>query len=106
VDIGDNFDQESFPYKLCLEQKNILPNLCCYCNQSHVGKNCRLPYDQILKVSDLLKQVKSNNNTSLYGNEKGKNDLQLNLVWHKDFEFTFYKHLSQFEGQAKTVENV
>ena len=49
--------------------------------------------------------MKSNNNTSLYGQDKGKNDLQLNLVWHKDFEFTFYKHLSQFEGQAKTVEN-
>ena len=45
LDIGDNFDQESFPYKLCLEQKNILPNLCCYCNLSHVGKNCRLPFD-------------------------------------------------------------
>lgn len=35
VDIGDNFDQDTFPYKLCLEQKNILPNLCCYCNQTH-----------------------------------------------------------------------
>jgi hypothetical protein len=66
-------------------------------------KHCTLPYDANMTVLDMLHKIGVEDNHSFYGDKRGKNDLILNLIWQRNFEGPFQRHLSSVQGEHKTV---
>lgn len=49
----------------------------------------------------MLHKVGVEDNTSFYAGKGGKSDFIINLVWHKDFDKVFQRHLSGVDGGKK-----
>ncbi len=52
----------------------------------------------------MLHKVGAEDNVSFYSNKHGKNDFILNLVWHKEFDASFQKHLSSVSNETPIAE--
>ena len=63
-----------------------------------------LPYDPNQTVLDMLHKIGVEDNVSFYGEKRGKNDFILNLIWQRNFEVHFQRHLSSVQGEAPLVD--
>ena len=82
------------PYLLKVENTSGYAQDCHFCGNYMCRQNCPLPFSTKETVLDMLHKVGAEDNISFYNNKKGKSDFILNLVWHKDFDKVFQKHLS------------
>lgn len=88
------WEQSEMPYKLMIENTSGYSQDCHYCNTYQCKVHCPLPFSSKMTVLDMLHKVGVEDNISFYSNKGGKNDLILNLVWQRDFDKSFQKHLS------------
>jgi hypothetical protein len=77
---------------------------CHFCQSSNCRQHCLLPYDPNQTLLDMLHKIGVEDNVSFYGEKRGKNDLILNLIWHRSFESFFQRHLSSVQGEAPVVD--
>lgn len=86
------FDQNETPYHLRIES-----------NRSYGGSNSPLPYSDQMTVLDMLNKNGVDDNISYYGDNRGKHDFILNMVWADAFHKHFIKHLSGME-EGKRID--
>jgi hypothetical protein len=89
-----SWDQEDMPYKLMIENTSGYSQDCHFCNTYQCKIHCPLPFSSKVTVLDMLHKIGVEDNVSFYSNKGGKADFILNLVWQRDFDKCFQKHLS------------
>jgi len=106
------WDMEEMPYLLRVENTSGYSQDCHFCGNYNCKKNCPLPFTQATTVLDMLHKVGVEDNVSFYADKsknidtKGKNDFIINLVWHKDFNKDWQRHLSSVvDGPKLTNED-
>jgi hypothetical protein len=67
--------------------------------------NCPLPFTDSLTVLDMLHKVGAEDNVSFYNGKNGRSDFILHLVWHRDFQKGFQRHLSAVSEGKKLVDD-
>ena len=73
---------------------------CNWCGQQSCRNSCPLPYNSNMTVLDMLHKIGVEDNISFYGDNRGKSDLVIDMVWSERFRKSFVKHLSgQEEGK-------
>ena len=86
-----HFNFDDLPYQLKIENISGYMEDCHFCGNSYCRSNCPLPYSSKETVLDTLHKIGVEDNISFYGGNKGKRDLILNILWHRDFEDAFIK---------------
>jgi hypothetical protein len=100
------FDQSETPYHIRIENNRsygVGMQPCNWCSQSSCRSNCPVPYSDQLTVLDMLNKIGVDDNISYYGDNRGKQDFILNMVWADSFHKHFIKHLSGME-EGKRID--
>jgi hypothetical protein len=92
-----NFELNELPYQLKVENNAKYLENCHFCASQQCKTNCPVPFSAQLTVLDMLHRVGAEDNVSFYNNRQGKQDFILNVVWQRDFDKNFIKHLSGME---------
>lgn len=105
-DTKARFGANETPYHLKIENNRsygIGMQPCNWCAQTSCRNNCPLPYSEQLTVLDMLNKIGVDDNESFYGDNRGKHDLILDMVWAESFQKQFIKHLSGME-EGKRID--